>query len=342
MSQNIIHKILQAFTIGDAAGMPTQMFSIDRATKEVDLNGIFSTAPADNPVCPGLRGASITDDTHQLLILADNLIAGDGEFNLGQFASKMLKWEKAMESAGSLDLLGPSTKAALVEVSGTNEIQGVSLSGTTNGAAMRVPAIACALSVQTSKGLSDLIEKVFQVNRVSHNSLDANLGSAAIATMISSAIDGFSFEDAIETSIQASYLTLERFNGSLEDNYILRLPQIFQEIQGLGDSINPGTCLEYINENIGTSLESRQSVLAAFAIAKLSLPEPISAAINAAKLGGDSDTIGALATSLVAAFGTWGQKEQDASELVSSINNLDLLSRAVGLAKLRNNHQHEL
>jgi hypothetical protein len=45
---------------------------------------------------------------------------------------------------------------------------------------------------------------------------------------------------------------------------------------------------------------------------------------------------------MVAAFGVWGQKEMDASELVSSINDLDLFSRAVGLANLRNNHQHEL
>jgi ADP-ribosylglycohydrolase len=89
-------------------------------------------------------------------------------------------------------------------------------------------------------------------------------------------------------------------------------------------------------------LESRESVLAAFAITKLSMPDPFSAALSAAKLGGDSDTIAALSAAMVAAFGGWGQKEQDASTLVCSVNNLDLFSRAVGLAKLRNNHQHEL
>jgi ADP-ribosylglycohydrolase len=342
MSLNIIHQVLQAFTIGDAAGMPTQMLSRQRASQEINLNGIFFDAPADNPVCPGLPGATITDDTHQLLILADNLVAGNGDFNLEKFASQMLNWERSMISAGSLDLLGPSTKAALEKVSETTDAQKVSLAGTTNGAAMRVPAVACAISVKKPKGLTDLIDKVLEINRVSHNSLDANLGSAAIAAMISSAIDGLGFVAAIQTSIRASDLMLEKFNGRAEQNYIARLPQIFEELESLGGSIPTDGHLAYIDRQLGTSLESRESVLAAFAITKLSMPEPISAALSAAKLGGDSDTIAALSATMVAAFGGWGQKEQDASKLVSSVNDLDLLSRAVGLAKLRNNHQHEL
>jgi ADP-ribosylglycohydrolase len=342
MSLNLIHQVLQAFTIGDAAGMPTQMLSRERASQEINLNGIFFAAPADNPLCPGLPGATITDDTHQLLILADNLLAGDGDFNLEQFASQMLNWERSMIMAGSLDLLGPSTKAALEKVSATTHAQEVCLAGTTNGAAMRVPAIACAISVKTPKGLTDLIDKILQVNRVSHNSLEANLGSAAIAAMISSAIDGLGFEAALQTSIRASELMLEKFNGTAEQNYISGLPQVFQELAGLGDSMVTESQLAYIDQQLGTSLESRESVLAAFAITKLSMPDPISAALAGAKLGGDSDTIAALSAAMVAAFGCWGQKEQDASKLVSSINALDLFSRAVGLEKLRNNHQHEL
>ena len=342
MSLNLIHQVLQAFTIGDAAGMPTQMLSRERASQEIDLNGVFFAAPADNPVCPGLPGATITDDTHQLLILADNLVANGGNFDLRQFATEMLKWENAMKLTGSLDLLGPSTKAALEKVSETTNPQDVCLAGTTNGAAMRVPAIACAVSVKTRQGLTDLIDKVLQVNRVSHNSLDANLGSAAIAAMISSGIDGLDFEAALQTAISASELMLGKYNGASEANYISRLPQIIEELENLGDSKDTEALLQYVDEQIGTSLESRESVLAAFAVAKVSHSGPMTAARNGAKLGGDSDTIGALATSMVAAFGVWGQKEMDASELVSSINDLDLFSRAVGLANLRNNHQHEL
>lgn len=341
MSLKLIHQVLQAFTIGDAAGMPTQMLSRERASQELSLHGIFFAAPADNPVCPGLAGASVTDDTHQLLILSDNLIAGEGDFNLGQFASEMLRWEQSMMLAGSLDLLGPSTKAALVKIGDAANTQEVRLAGTTNGAAMRVPAIACSLSVTTPSGLSNLIDKIAQVNRVSHNSLDANLSSAAIAAMISSGIDGLSFEAAVETAVKASSLMLKKFEGNRDDNFILWLPGIFEELEKIGDSIEIESCLAYIDKTIGTSLESRESVLAAFAIAKLSMPHPFSAALNAAKLGGDSDTIAALAAAVVAAFGGWGQREQDAAELVSSTNNLDMFSRAVGLAKLRNNHQHE-
>jgi ADP-ribosylglycohydrolase len=160
--------------------------------------------------------------------------------------------------------------------------------------------------------------------------------------MISSAIDGLGFEAALQTSIRASELMLEKFKGTAEQNYISGLPQIFEELEGLGGSMATESQLGYINQQLGTSLESRESVLAAFAIMKLSMPDPITAALTAAKLGGDSDTIAALSAAMVAAFGGWGQKEQDASKLVSSVNNLDLLTRAVGLAKLRNNHEHEL
>jgi ADP-ribosylglycohydrolase len=340
MSENTILRVLQAFAFGDAAGMPTQMLSRERATEEIKLNGLFCDAPSENEVCPGLKGGTVTDDTHQLLILADNLIEGHGVFNSRNFAIQMLDWEKAMINSGSLDLLGPSTKAALVEAVRTDDPASVSLSGTTNGAAMRVPALACAISVSTRAGFEQLVTSGIQVNKMAHNSLEANLGCAAISVMISSGIDGLAFDTALEKAISASELVLERYQGRVEDNYICRLPSIFKEIEALGKQSDASNYLQYIDNEIGTSLQSRESVLAAFAIAKIGYPSPVHAAQNAAKLGGDSDTIGALASAMLAAFGFWGEQEQIASKLVQKVNSIDFQSRSMGLAYLRNNQHH--
>lgn len=340
MSVEAILRVLQAFAFGDAAGMPTQLLSRSRATAEIVQNGLFFDAPKDNPICPGQKGGSITDDTFQLIILTDNLIAGNGVFELKSFAAQMLSWEQQMIASGSEDLLGPSTKKALAQVASSKQVESVMLAGTTNGAAMRIPALAMAYPIKTRADLEPLLSQIIEINRTSHNSPEAGLGCAAVATMISAGLQGENFDAAIDLALEASKLMMSHFPNSSAANYILRLPKIFDDISRLGKSAKENSVLEYIDAEIGTSMESSESILAAFATAWSSAPSPISAATNAAKLGGDSDTIAALAASMLAAFGGWGEAEQHASELITRVNEVDFQTRAVGLWNLRNNQKH--
>ena len=338
-----MEQVLLAFAIGDAMGMPTQLLTRDRAIALLEAEGIFADAPADSEICPGLERGSITDDTHQLLILAEHLVAHGGRFEPRVFASAMLDWEKVMAGTGSLDLLGPSTKAALAEVQGSKDPALVSLAGTTNGASMRIPALACAIPILPAVGANALVDQTLEINRLSHNSLEANLASVIVAAIISAGIDGLTWEESLEVGFIAAEVLTERWGASPTENIFSGLPEnILFEVEHVAALGGKMAALEFIDSNIGTSLESRESVVAALAVATLAEGRPINAAQLGAALGGDSDTIAAIASAMVAASGHWGQDEVEAAYFVTQQNGLDFSQLSAGLFDLRQNYQDEI
>ncbi len=105
---------LVGLAVGDALGMPTQSMSrADIAARYGRVDRLLDGAP-DQPIAPGMPAGSITDDTEQALLLADLLVEGGGTFEPRALADALQAWEDDMRARGSSDLLGPSTKAALV------------------------------------------------------------------------------------------------------------------------------------------------------------------------------------------------------------------------------------
>jgi ADP-ribosylglycohydrolase len=343
VSAERVEQVLLAFAIGDAMGMPTQLLTRERSIALLEAEGIFADAPADNPVCPGLARGTITDDTHQLLILSENLIEHDGRFEPSSFASRMLEWEGQMAAAGSQDLLGPSTKAALLQVHGSADANLVSLPGTTNGASMRIPALGCAIPILPAKGANALVDSTLEINRLSHNSLEANLAAVIVAAVISAGIDGLPWNESLEVGFIAAEVLTERWGASPNENIFSGLSEnILFEVEHVAALGGKMAALEFIDNNIGTSLESRESVVAALAVALLAEGRPINAAQLGAALGGDSDTIAAIASAMVASSGHWGQDEVEAAYFVTERNKLDFSSMAARLFDLRQNYSDDI
>ena len=340
MSAERVEQVLLAFAIGDAMGMPTQLLSRERSIALFEKEGIFVDAPADNEICPGLERGTVTDDTYQLMILAENLIANRGGFDPRSFAAKMLHWESTLVDSGSHDLLGPSTKAALVRLSESDDPSSIALPGTTNGASMRIPALGCSIPIIPAVGANALVDKTLEINRLSHNSLEANLASVIVATIVSAGVDGLPWDQSLEVGFVAAEVLTERWGASPNDNIFSGLMEnILFEVEHVAALRGKMAALEFIDKNIGTSLESRESVVAALAVATLAEGRPINAAQLGAALGGDSDTIAAIASAMVAASGTWGQDEVDAAFFVTSKNNLNFAPMADGLFNLRQNYR---
>ena len=338
-----MEQVLLAFAFGDAMGMPTQLLSRERSIALLEEHGIFADAPFDNPVCPGMIRGTITDDTHQLIILGENLIEHAGRFEARSFATRMLEWEREMIAAGSQDLLGPSTKSALVELLRLADPRLVSLPGTTNGASMRIPALACSIPILPAVGANALVDQTLEVNRLSHNSLEANLASVIVAAIISAGIDGLTWQESLEVGFIAAEVLTERWGASPSDNIFSGLPEnILFEVEHVAALGGKMAALEFIDTNIGTSLESRESVVAALAVASLAEGRPINAAQLGAALGGDSDTIAAIASAMVASSGHWGQDEVEAAYFVTELNELDFAPMATSLFDLRKNYSDDI
>lgn len=100
--------------IGDALGMPTQSMSAEQIIECYGgpVRRLMDAVP-QQPIAPNMKAGSVTDDTEQAFVLAARLIEDHGRIDNDAYAQDLLRWEAKMKEKGSLDLLGPSTKAAL-------------------------------------------------------------------------------------------------------------------------------------------------------------------------------------------------------------------------------------
>ena len=95
---------------------------------------------------PGMPAGSVTDDTEQALLLADALLIGAGHVDTDDLARRLLAWAERARERGSLDLLGPSSSAAVSALMAGGPVDEVGRSGATNGAAMRITPVGLIIS----------------------------------------------------------------------------------------------------------------------------------------------------------------------------------------------------
>ncbi len=116
---------------------------------------------------------------------------------------RLAHWEDGMRRRGSLDLLGPSTRAALAAVLAGTPADQAGRTGTTNGAAMRITPVGIA---HPAGDLVRLVDAVADACRVSHDTGIAIAGAAAIAAAVSAGIDGADRAEATDLAIAAARL----------------------------------------------------------------------------------------------------------------------------------------
>jgi len=275
--------------LGDALGMPTQALSRARAEELLAAGPTFLAGPPDNPISAGLPAGSITDDTEQALLIGRLLIEGAGELDPHRLADALLGWEDSMIARGSRDLLGPSTRRALQAVRDGADPATTGRSGTTDGAAMRITPVAVATP---SEDLPALVRAVEQASRVTHDTVPARSAAAAVAGVVSAAIDGADHHAAVGVGLAAAR---EADPAGTMASLIERAIQVATSTSPAADR------LAAVARDVGTSLESVEAVPAAFAIAASSPDDAWRAGWFAARLGGDADTIAALAAAMVGA-----------------------------------------
>ncbi|WP_461038469.1 ADP-ribosylglycohydrolase family protein, partial [Streptomyces mayteni] len=86
---------------------------------------------------------------------------------------------------------------------------------------------------------------------------------------------------------------------------------------------------------VGTSVASQESVPAAFAVLSVADGDPWRAAVLAANLGGDSDTIGAIAGAIAGSVTGLSALPPDAVRTLRAVNGLDLEDLTVRLLEHR-------
>lgn len=319
---------LYGLAIGDALGMPTQMLSPTEVIRQFGQLSGFEPAAADHPIAAGMAAGSITDDTEQALLLAHELISHDGHVNAEAFAHALIAWEDNMKARGSLDLLGPSTKAAVAAVLAGTPAREAGRHGATNGAAMRVTPVGISVS---SVDLTTLVDRVVDASAVTHNTGIALAGASAVAAAVSAGIDGAGIEGALQAGITAARL------GETRGHWIAgaSVPARIELALSLADPEAPLESLQRIRDVIGTSLATQESVPAAFGILAVFSEKSWDACLAAAAQGGDSDTIAAIVGAIAGSVSGMAGFPLDAVETIRATNSLDLETIATQLLALR-------
>lgn len=298
------HGALAGLALGDALGMPTQAMSPEQIRAVYGTITGLVDGDASQPYAPGMPAGSVTDDTEQALLVASLLIRGRGSssgrvaLNAVEFAHALLAWEDSMIERGSLDLLGPSTKAALERVRAGEDPLTVGGEGTTNGAAMRVTPIGIAVSTEDPEAFA---EAVWSSCRVTHATRQGFQSAALVAAAVSMGIDAqrtFTFPEDVRSLLWKALTYVEslpaRGAWTPEPDVVAATRRAMQLVA------NP-SCLsrKLLVEQVGTSVASAHAIPMAFALlARAPSPQVF---IDAGSIGGDTDTIGAIAGAMLGA-----------------------------------------
>ena len=285
---------LYGLAIGDALGMPAQMLSRQQITARWGplLSG-FEPAPPGHPIAAGMPAGAVTDDTEQAVLLG-RLLA-KGPVDPRELADALVAWERGMRARGSLDLLGPSTRRAVSAVQAGVPPEEAGAAGDTNGAAMR---IAPAGLVAGAGDLTALVDVVQQASLVTHNTTVALAGASAVAAAVSAGVSGASGTAAVtEVAVDAARLGGQRGHWVAGADVASRIGWA----TGLTAGLPVDDAAAVIYTLVGTSLATQESVPAAFAVLAAVPGDPWLACRLAASLGGDCDTIAAMAGAVAGA-----------------------------------------
>jgi ADP-ribosylglycohydrolase len=303
---------LYGLAIGDALGMPTQMLSRrEIAERWGPLLTGFEPAPPDHPIAAGLPAGTVTDDTEQAVLLGRLLVQGHGVVDPGELAQALVRWERDMAARGSLDLLGPSTKRAVAAVLAGVPPEEAGASGTTNGAAMRIAPVGIAVNLDHPEAL---VDQVVAVSRVTHNTGVALAGAAAVAAGVSAGLSGAGVGEATAFAVDAAGIAAGRGHWVAGADVAARIEWATR----LVTDRDLAEAAEVIYTLVGTSLATQESVPAAFAVLAAVPDNPWQACLLAASLGGDCDTIAAMAGAVAGACHGVGAFPPDALTVIDA------------------------
>ncbi len=328
-----IQGCLAGLALGDALGMPSEFMTPDQIEQNFGRIEVLEKAPAGHPHHI-LAAGQITDDTGQAIAIA-HACQPFGEIDAKKAAEHLLRWEDSLppEILGLIE--GPSTRAALQEIRQGGDPSRSGRNGKTNGAAMRMAAVGLLHVGDFSGACQAAIEASFPT----HATRVALSGAACVACAVAAAAD----ENAtLATILQAARNGAEfgatkgvwTWSTSLSDRIDLA-------VQLVEKAASEREALTAIYRFVGVDMLVPESVAAALGLVVLAQGDPMQAVRFGANIGGDTDTIAAIAGQIC---GAW--RGMDAFDLrlihqVETVNHLNLMDETLKLfSALKNRKNH--
>lgn len=296
MAEDRIRAGLLAFCAGDALGVPWE----GAPPARVDADRLD-----DLPERDGFPRGATSDDTDQTLLVARELVRSGGDPDPARFLSALSEALPAMRGAG------PTTTAAVERWRSTGSAVAPRGEGATNGAAMRALPIGWATAPADVERRRSLAERF---TRTTHGDPRALAAAAAVAAMASYAAAGAPMFSVFAAGLEEA--------GTVVGD---ARPPLTKAAVGTWPAPADGVPLDAV-----TTVAAVVSVLCGG-----TEPSPGEAMRSAVALGGDTDTVAALAGG-VAATRTGGLDGVDWLDRVAMpVDEPAVAELAGGLAALR-------
>ncbi|MEW6226556.1 MAG: ADP-ribosylglycohydrolase family protein [Bacillota bacterium] len=323
------HGCLMGVAVGDAMGMPSALMTPEEIRRQIGCIDRFLPAPNGHFIHDGLPAGSTTDDTAQTLAVARAIIADKGKVVPETVAREILAWA---ESVGALEegspVLGPDSLRALrLFRDGIPPVEAGKF-GEANGAAMRISPVGIIHPGELARVVADTELCCLPT----HGTSVAISGAAAVGCAIASALAGAS---SIEEIVKAAVRGAELGAGL---GRIVAAPSVARRIEwavdmALAHHDEARVCLD-LYELVGTSVATSETVPAAVALFVLAEGDPMKTAVLAANMGGDCDTLGAIACSISGAYAGITAFPKEVLSVIERVNCLNLVDVALGLVNM--------
>lgn len=293
---NLSDRILGCLTglaVGDALGMPTEMLTPEQIHTEYDWVDRLLPAPPWHPH-HSLTPGRVTDDTGQALAIL-HAYSVDGSLDATNVGQELLRW--ADHEKDILDLvIGPSTRLALDELRAGGDVHKTGRRGKTNGAAYRA-IIVGLINVHTP---ARILPQVIEACMPTHNTTTAISGGLAVALAVCEACrDGATLQTILAAAKQGAV----EGRGHGVWTWSTPLEKRIEMAEHLVEECDRSEeALQAFNDKVGTDMLIPESVATAFGIVALAKGNPWLAVQYGANVGGDTDTIAALAGAICGAW----------------------------------------
>lgn len=204
--ENKILGVLYGMAMGDAMGMPPELWSRKRFLEKYKKIVDFMDGDPENEISYQYHRGNFTDDTSQAITILDSLIETDFKPDASNIASHILAWAKR-ENAFENNILGPTSKITLELFEKGEDASRYSNEALSNGAAMRIPPIGTLFCADQKKELCDY---VYQISHITHSSDITLAGACMVAMAVASALEKEDRDQMIE-----DVLSVEEYAMSL-------------------------------------------------------------------------------------------------------------------------------
>lgn len=317
---------LLGLVAGDAMGMPVEFLNAYQIQEQFGWLDRFE-APGAEHFHHGMQAGQITDDSGQALALLQAALAHEGQLTTELVAQALLGWAEAL--GPDLDqVIGPSTKRALQALRQGASPEESGSQGTTNGASMRAP-IAGLLH---PGDLEASLECAYVASLPTHGTSVALAGAGAVACAVSVALAPDStLKDVLQAGEEGARRGAQMGRPAWGTPLSSRIKLACRLVR---QAPNQTGALEDLRNYVGVDLLVAESVAAAFGVVLLAKGDPTQAVILGANLGGDTDTIAAIAGAICGAWRGVAALPGSWLSFLGTANQLDLSGLAAYLARL--------